>query len=98
MSREFSEGDEVTASLRLVRRLGAGGAVGDYMAMKSQEEQAQLDRKFVRDREKRITNSYHIDPAALAGGEPWEGDPTVRPKPSVAWAYNTDTGMIERGA
>jgi hypothetical protein len=85
---------------------GLGTAAGDMYTAKKAEEAAALDRKFLRDKEKRITTSYQVDPSSLVGGgADWSGDATVRPTPAeayayssdTAWKYNPSTGMIERG-
>ena len=55
------------------------------------------ERKFLREQEERITGSYDV-PADVLGGGYVDPDRAARPTPSVKWAYNPNSGMIERAA
>lgn len=57
----------------LLSGLGQGGAA--YLQQKSLEEEAQRDRDAIMQRQQRITDSYNVDPAVLAGGSSAQQQP-----------------------
>ena len=94
----FGEGGygRTDAFASLVGGLGTG--LGQIYASEAEKEQIQMYLDAARKKEKRITESYDVPIEALAGGETWKGDTTVRPTPGVKWAYDPSSGMIVAGA
>ena len=74
---------------------GIGEALGTERQAELLAEMREADRKFLREKEQRITESYAGAGEAVAGSTPWAGDPTPRPTPAAKWAYNPNTGMID---
>jgi hypothetical protein len=77
---------------------GIGDALTKEREIEALMEAREADRKFLRDKEQRITDSYVGSGEAMAGSQPWAGDPTPRPTPAAKWAYNPNTGMIDMTA
>jgi hypothetical protein len=77
---------------------GIGSALGEERAYELISKMKEDDRKFLRDKEQRITDSYAGAGDVVAGSTPWAGDQTVRPTPAAKWAYNPQTGMIDMTA
>ncbi len=76
---------------------GVGKGLGAYMDAKQREDEAQKDRKFLRDKEQRLQDSYSVDPSALHGPAPV--DTTARPTPAQAYGrtryeYSPEQGRI----
>lgn len=76
---------------------GVGKGLGAYMDAKNRSEEAEKDRKFLRDKEQRLQDSYSVDPSALHDAAP--ADTTARPTPAVKYGrtryeYDPSVGRI----
>ena len=76
---------------------GIGEAIGEERRNELLAEREQAERDWLRERDERITESYSV-PAEALGGTYVDPDRASRPTPSTKWAYNPNSGMIERGA
>lgn len=77
------------------------GGIGEALASEREWEQVgkikEDERKFLREQEQRITDSYAVDPTVL-GGTYVDPERASRPTPGQKWVYNRNSGMIERAA
>lgn len=64
---------------------GLGEGIGSYQQIKSYEDMKNADRDYLIDKDRRITESYDVDPSVYVGG----------PKTREAWKYNPQSGQIE---
>ena len=77
------------------------GGIGEAIASEREWEQVakikEDERRFLREQEERITAGYEV-PAEALGGTYVDPERASRPTPSTKWAYNPNSGMIERAA
>lgn len=64
---------------------GMGEGIGKYQEIKSYEDMRNADRQYQVDKDRRISESYDVDPSVYVGG----------PKTREAWKYNPQSGQIE---
>lgn len=80
---------------------GLGEGLMSYAQQKSEEEERQKDRDFLRAKEERLTRSYDVAPEALPGGGTMAALPdTQRPSPAQKYerrryVYNPGSKSIE---
>ena len=77
---------------------GIGTALGEERQYELISQMKEDDRKFLRDKEQRLQDSYVGSDQAVAGATPSAPDQTRRPTPAARWAYNPQTGMIDMTA
>jgi hypothetical protein len=80
---------------------GAGliGGIGESIAaerlIEAQMENAEANRKFLTERDQKITDSYKVGDEALPGENAEAKASSTRSKGTPKWTYNPGTGMID---
>jgi hypothetical protein len=74
---------------------GIGESVNSERQIEALMESRELDREFLREQQKKRTDSYRVPNSALPGGVT---DPAKRAASIAQWKYDPATGMIVKAA